>query len=348
MGRCPAISQQIALGANRDGKLSVIRHHSDSYTNHLSQFFEPSGTQTEVSRSGALREITYQVARLNVGAPRYMRAPGEALGSFALESAMDELAHELKLDPLELRVRNHTAVDPLKKLPFSSENLLECYRMGAERFGWARRKMEPRTIRNGNYLVGYGMAAATYPGFRSSATACVRMTADGRVKVLCATADLGTGTYTILAQTADALGVPFEKITVELGDSNLPPGPFSVGSQTAASAGPAVSEACEMLRQDLMRLAMADAKSKIYGRSETEVAFVDTKFFVRSDTSKADSYADIMRRNNKTTIEACTTTLPVSGSGQTHPTDDLRARGLLVHDAPDILHARETLDADRA
>ncbi len=318
-GRRSETHQKVALGASRDGKLSVIRHHSDSYTN-LTQFFEPSGKQTAVLYAAPTREITYQVAKLNVGTPTFMRAPGEAPGMFALESALDELAYELKLDPIALRVLNHTTTDPIKKHPFSGDNLRDCYRIGAEKFGWASRKMQPRMNRNGKYLVGYGMAAATYPAGRSSATARVQMLANGEVKVSSATQDIGTGTYTTMAQTAaDALGVPISKISVQLGDSNLPNGPLSGGSQTTASVQPAIIAACEMLRQDLLNLALADSKSKLNGRKTEEIAFADAKFFVKGDESKSDTYAEILRRSDKPLLEACTTAMPASGSGLGSP-----------------------------
>jgi xanthine dehydrogenase YagR molybdenum-binding subunit len=315
VGRRGETSQQIALGANQDGKLVVIRHQTDTF-NNLTGFFESAGLPTGVLYDAPLREITYRVAKLNIGAPTFMRAPGEAPGSFALESAMDELAFELKIDPLELRVMNHTAVDPLKKIPFSSDHLLECYKIGAEKFGWANRKREPRQMRNGNYLIGMGMATATYPGLRGSTSVRMQMTADGAVKVQCGTQDIGTGTYTIMTQTAaDALGIPLEKITVEIGDSNLPPGAPSFGSITAASVTPAVLAAGEILREDLLKLAIADRQSKLFGKNQTEIGFADSKFFIKGDTGKSDSYADIMRRSNKKITEACATSMPASGPG---------------------------------
>ena len=315
VGRRAKTIQKVALGAESDGKLSVIRHHSDTYTN-LTQFFEPSGKQTHVLYGAPVREITYKVAKLNVGAPTYMRAPGEAPGTFALESAMDELAYELKIDPVEFRILNHTDVDPLKKHPFSSENLRECYRTGVEKFGWARRKVQPRQTRDGRHLVGMGMATATYPGLRSSASARIQMMMNGDVKIMSATQDIGTGTYTVLAQTAaDALGLPVNRISVQLGDTNLPPAPFAAGSMTTASVHPAVLATSEMLRADLLKLAVADEKSKLKGRRAEDIAFADGKFFVKGDASVADSYADIMRRNNKAMVEACATAMPASGPG---------------------------------
>lgn len=318
-GRRSETRQKVALGANDDGKLSVIRHHSDSYTN-LTQFFEPSGKQTAVLYDSPMREITYQVAKLNIGTPTFMRAPGEAPGCFALESALDELAYELKLDPIALRVLNHTTTDPMKKHPFSGDNLRDCYSLGAEKFGWSNRKMQPRQMRNGKYLVGMGMATATYPAGRSSASVRVQMLPNGDVKVMSATQDIGTGTYTTMAQTAsDALGIPVEKISVQLGDSALPSGPLSGGSQTTASVQPAVIAACDILRNDLLNLALKDSRSNLNGRRAEEIAFVNAKFYVKSDESKSDSYAEILSRNNKTMLEACTTALPASGSGLGSP-----------------------------
>ncbi len=316
VGQRSATIQKIALGAGRDGKLTVIRHHSDSYQNNLSQFVEPSNNPTRVLYNAPMRELTYRVAKLNTATPTQMRAPGAASGSFALESAMDEMAYELKIDPIEFRVSNHAAVDPLRKLEFSSEFLRDCYRTGAEKFGWSNRKMQPRANRSGKQLIGYGMATATYHAARSAATARVRMMINGDVKVSSATMDMGTGTYTILTQmAADALGVSVERITVEMGDSNLPPAPLSAGSQTTASVNPAVLAAGEMVIKDLMGLALADKQSKLSGRRAEEIGFADAKFFIKSDSSISDSYADIMRRNSKAMMEACTTAMPASGSG---------------------------------
>ena len=315
VGRRAETLQSVALGAGKDGKLTAIRHHNDTYGN-MSDFFEPSGKQTAVLYAAPMREITYQVAKLNIGTPTFMRAPGETPGTFALESAMDELAYELKMDPVDFRILNHTSADPLKNHPFSSEYLLECYKTGAEKFGWSQRKMQPRQMRNGKHLIGYGMATATYPAGRSAASAKVQLLADGSVKVISATQDIGTGTYTIMAQTAaDAMGVPVSKVTAYLGDSGMPPAPISGGSQTTASVNPAVLAAGGLLRRDLLQLAVADPKSKLHGRNLDEIGFADARFFVKSDVSKSDSYSDIMRRNKKTKMEACATAMPESGSG---------------------------------
>ncbi len=315
VGRRPETMQKVALASDKSGKLTAMRHETNSYKG-FSEYFEQSGKQTKVLYSAPMREITYKIAKFNVNSPTFMRAPGETPGCFALESAMDELAYELKIDPIKLRTMNHTATDPLEKLPFSLENLRECYQIGAEKFGWATRQSEPRMNRRGKYLVGHGMATATYPAIRSTASAKVQMFANGAVKVLSATQDLGTGTYTILAQTvADALGVAFERVTVEIGDSSLPPAPVSGGSTTAASVTAAVLAAGEMVKKDLMAMATADGKSKLNGRKPEEIEFANARFFVKGDSSKADEYTDIMKRNNKVMVEACATSLPQNGGG---------------------------------
>jgi xanthine dehydrogenase YagR molybdenum-binding subunit len=313
VGRRPETIQKVALAADKSGKLTAMRHDTNSYKAD-SDYFEQCGLPAKVSYAAPVREITYEIAKLNINPPTFMRAPGETPGSFALESAMDELAQELKMDPIELRVLNHSSVDPLKKLPFSLENWRECYRMGAEKFGWAKRKMQPRSLRNGKYLVGMGMAGATYPANRSKASVRIEMSVKGDVKVYCATQDIGTGTYTIMAQTAaDVLGVPVERITVEIGDSSLPPSDVSGGSQTAVSVTSGVMATAEMLRKDLMNMAISNSRSKLNGQNSDAISYGNAKFFAKDDPSKSDGYTDILRRSNKDKIEACATASPYGG-----------------------------------
>ncbi len=175
-----------------------------------------------------------------------MRAPRLSSGDFALESAIDELAVALKQDPVEFRLRNYTEEEPHLNRPFASKALRECYRQGAEAFGWSRRSPEPRSMRDGNVLVGWGMATSTYPTHSMPASVRVRVGANGTALVQAGTQDLGTGTYTVMSQiAADGLGIPVERIQLELGDSAFPHAPVSGGSMTVASVGPAVKAACE-------------------------------------------------------------------------------------------------------
>ncbi len=311
--------QRLALGSDSVGNLNVIRHHTDTYGN-LSDFFEPSGKQSLILYKAPVRETTYNVAILNRGTPFSMRAPGETPGTFALESAMDELAYQLKIDPVEFRIKNHVSKDPMKGIGFSSNYLLECYRIGAERFGWSSRSMEPRQRRQGKYLVGYGMATATYPAGRNAASAKVLMNSAGKVTVMTASIDIGTGTYTVLAQTvADGLGIPVKSIEVKIGDSSLPASPFAGGSQSTASIHPAVFDACVMLRKELASMAINDPLSKLNGYRPEDIDYADGKLFVRGNAQKSDTYLDILKRANRTEIESCATSLPVSGNGFTVP-----------------------------
>jgi xanthine dehydrogenase YagR molybdenum-binding subunit len=267
-GYRPRTVQHLKLAAAADGRLVALRHHGFSQMSlgDFGEFSEPVGLASEMLYAVPNAAVTHRLVPVNQGLPTYMRAPGESSGVFALESAMDELAAQLDLDPLALRLKNHADTDPHENLPFSSKKLRECYHRGAEAFGWSRRAPAPRAMRDGRVLVGWGMATAVYPANRSACAATVRINADGTVLVRCGTQELGTGTYTIMAQVAAAaLGVPVARVSALLGDSRFPHAPVSGGSQTAASVTNAVHEAATTLRSRLFTLAQADARSGIAG-----------------------------------------------------------------------------------
>jgi xanthine dehydrogenase YagR molybdenum-binding subunit len=185
-----------------------------------------------------------------------MRAPGAATGVYALECAMDELAVALKLDPLELRLRCYSDRDQNEDIPYTSKELRECYRQGAQAFGWDKRIPEPGSMRDGSELVGWGMATGIWEALQVKTAVRIALTANGHAEVACATSDIGTGTYTIMAQmTADMLGLPLENITVKLGDSTLPHAPVEGGSWTAASVSHAIARTSDEVRKELLRLA---------------------------------------------------------------------------------------------
>ena len=272
VGARPMTEQRLLLGAVDGGKLTAIRHDTISSTSFQDDFTEPCTAATRMLYDSDSLQTTQRLATLNLGVPTFMRAPGESSGSFALESALDELAYALQLDPLELRLRNYAAQDPEKGLPWSSKSLRECYRAGAERFGWARRNPQPRSMTAGGQLVGWGMATATYPANRRPAKASATLLADGTAVVRSATHDLGTGTYTVMTQiAADALGLAPEQVRFELGDTELPEAPVSGGSQSVASVGPAVYAAALAARAQLVALAVADARSPLHGAPAAEV-----------------------------------------------------------------------------
>jgi xanthine dehydrogenase YagR molybdenum-binding subunit len=230
--RTPTI-QRLRLGADREGRLTAIAHDVVEQTSKLAEFAEQTAVATRMMYAAPNRQTTHRLARLDVPTPSWMRAPGETPGLYALESAMDELAIACGIDPVELRIRNEPEVDPESGDPFSTRNLVACLREGAERFGWAESR-EPR--REGNWLVGSGVASSTYPARRRPAQAIARAEADGSFTIGIAAADVGQGSRTVLAQiAADTLEVPLERVAVEIGDSLLPPAGLAGGSMGTSS-----------------------------------------------------------------------------------------------------------------
>ncbi len=257
--RTPTL-QTIALAANKDGKLQAIRHRSEMLTSPVGDWVEACGIgSTNVLYDAPAIEFSHIVHTVNVSQPSFMRAPGECPGTYALECAMDELAYALKMDPLNLRLINNSPNHPIKLIPWSTKHLRECYELGAREFGWSQRTHEPRSMKDGHLLVGWGMATATYPAHAGRAEVKIQLKADGAAIARCAAHDLGTGQWTSLTQiSADAIGIPIEKVKFELGDSDLPFGPVAGGSQTTATVGSGIALAAADLKQKLADLG-ADA-----------------------------------------------------------------------------------------
>jgi xanthine dehydrogenase YagR molybdenum-binding subunit len=259
-GHRPETRHRLRLGATRQGDLRAVLHDAVSSTSRYEEFAEGDVRLSRLLYACPNAATMYRLVPLDLGSSTFMRAPGEATGSFALESAMDELAHALGLDPLELRLRNFAEADPDTGRPWSSNALRDCYRLGAERIGWARRRPEPGSVRDGRLLVGLGVAAGAYPAVRGPAAARVRLLADGAAVVQTAATDIGTGTYTALAQVAaGALGISAARVRVDLGDSALPAAPPQGGSQLIASAGSAVLDACRAAMARVRALEPDDA-----------------------------------------------------------------------------------------
>ncbi len=249
--RSPTI-QRVRLGAGGDGQLTAIAHEVVAQTNALYEMTEPAAVATRTMYAAPNRRTTHRLARLDLPANSWMRAPGESPGMFALESAMDELAVACGLDPIELRVRNEPAVDPETGRPFSSRGLVACLREGAQRFGWAKRDLQPRTHRAGRWLVGTGVAASTYPAVQLPASAHVAVDAAERYRVRIAAEDVGQGAWTVLTQiAADALEVPVEQVQLDIGDSALPQAFPAWGSTGTASWGWAIVDGAQKLRTRL-------------------------------------------------------------------------------------------------
>ena len=248
--------QHLRLAADKDGKLTALAHETTTHTATNGEYIEGCGDCSKIMYDTPNSLISYRVVPMNIILPTFTRGPGKTPGSFALESAIDELAYKLKIDPIEFRVKNEPAKDPSNGKPWSSRKTVECLREGAKAFGWERRKTEPRQNRQGNYLIGYGVACGTYPARQRDTSAFIKLTRTGsdvKATVELAASDLGTGTHTIIAQTAaEGLGLPVGKVGVKIGDSALPPAAGSVGSVGASSFTNAVNDACVKITDELI------------------------------------------------------------------------------------------------
>lgn len=296
--------QRLHLAADREGRLTAIAHETLSTTSMIEEYVETAGLATRLLYASDWVRVSHELARLNTGTPGPMRAPGKASGLFALESALDELAHRTHLDPVALRLLNHADRHPETGRPWSSKHLKECYQRGARLFGWPEPLPPPGSLRAGHEQVGFGMATATFPGYRSPAAARIRLHADGSAEVFSATQDLGTGTYTVLAQVAgDRLGLPLSRVRVSIGASDLPPAPVSGGSQTVASVAPAVEAAALGLIAGLAGRAVADPGSPLFGRAASALTVRDGALVVAGDPSVRDPYGALLARLGETSLE---------------------------------------------
>jgi xanthine dehydrogenase YagR molybdenum-binding subunit len=304
LGYRPATIERLALGAKADGTLDAITHEAIAVTSEFEDFSRNDTGWAALLYKSANAKYVHWLARLDLPTSCDMRAPGAATGVYALESAMDELAVALKLDPMELRLRCYSDRDQNEDIPYTSKALRECYRQGAEAFGWSKRKTEPRSMRDGNDLVGWGMATGVWEALQMPAAARIVLTANGHAEVSCAASDIGTGTYTIMAQVAaDTLGLPIENISIKLGDSTLPQAPVEGGSWIAASASHAVAATAEEVRQELLALAKAIKGSPLANARLEDVMLADGKIVSKKDPSRAVSIADAMRHGAVDRIE---------------------------------------------
>ena len=329
--------QHIEIGATRDGKLTAIRHHKISITSPFDDWAEPAFGAAAQLYACANYEGVHNLVRGNTMTPTFTRGPGEGIGVFTLESAMDELASELGIDPIELRLRNIADVDPNTGNPWSSHGLRECYERGARRFGWADRNPEPRSERDGNWLIGTGMATAGYPValFMHTQRARAHMYADGNAIVQTATQEFGTGMSTVMTQVAaDGLGIGLGNVRFEFGDTDLPTAGSPVGSAGAGMISAAVHNAATALRDQLITIAISDSQSPLHGADPRAVIVGDGRMFLADSPGTGESYTTLMQRHFMNDAEAI-------GSWDPPPLDT--PHGLLTFGAQ---FARVAVDAD--
>jgi xanthine dehydrogenase YagR molybdenum-binding subunit len=300
VGHRPRTQQRVRLGATTDGKLVSLQHDYVNDLAILDNYHEDCGEATAFQYSVPNLRVKFGRARRNVGSPTPMRGPGAVPGLYATESAMNELADQLKIDPVRLRVLNEPKIDESLGIPFSSRHLLECFELGAEKFGWSKRKPEVGSMKGDGLTLGWGMAGCAWIAGRFPAAANVQLRDDGTARVACGTQDIGTGTYTILAQlTAQKTGVPLDKVEVALGDTSLPEGPLSGGSLVTGSLVPAVFAAADNAIASLLTIATTTAGTQFEKRKPADLAFEGGRVFVKADGPAGGiPFADLLRRAN--------------------------------------------------
>lgn len=311
IGHRPVSIQNIKLGARHDGTLEALVHTAVAETSRFEDYNETLVNWSSLLYQCPSVKLEYEVAKLDFNSPCDMRAPGATTGVWAIETAMDELAYKAGIDPLELRLKNYTERDQEEDKPFSSKELKACYEQGAKAFGWEKRKPEPRSMREGKNLVGWGMATGIWEAMRQKASAKAVLTADGKLETSSCTADIGTGTYTAMTQiAAETLGLPLEDVDFKLGDTTLPTSPVEGGSWTISSNGSAVKEACEAVGKRLLDLAQ-DLKDSPWTKTKFEdLVFEDGQMKSRSEPARCVSIKDLMRGSEKEKIEEEVTSSP--------------------------------------
>src|SRR5882724_7482006 len=300
VGHRARTQQRLRLGATRDGKLVSLMHDYVYHMSMLDDYHEDCGDATPFHYSVPNLRVSFGRARRNIGATADMRGPGAVPGLYATESAMNEMADQLKIDPVRFRIINEPKLDESNGLPFSSRHYLECLNVGAEKFGWSKRNPTPGSMKRDGLTLGWGMAGAAWPADRFAAEANVQLRDDGTVRVSSATQDIGTGTYTIMAQlAAEKTGVPLDKIEVVLGDTSLPDGPISGASMATESLIPAVFGGTNEAITSLLIIAVTSSSSPFLGHKPDDLALESGRIFVKAEgPGKGVPFGDLLRRAN--------------------------------------------------
>jgi xanthine dehydrogenase YagR molybdenum-binding subunit len=306
VGHRPPSRQRLRMGATKDGQLAAIDHYAKVTTSTFDDFYEPAADASHTLYASPAIATLHEAVRIDTGTPLFMRAPGEATGSIALESAIDEMAQACGLDPLAFRVKNYAEAEPITGKPFSSKALRECYVQGAERFGWWKRPLRPRQMRDDNgFLVGWGMGTATFPALVFAAEARAVIKADGSGVMETGAHDMGQGAWTAFAQiAADSLGLDLDRVDFKAGTSDLPDAGIAGGSAHTATAGTAIHNAGAAVIAKLAELATSDRRSPLFGAGNAGVVARDGRLHRRDDEDRSESYADILGRAGVAEIDA--------------------------------------------
>jgi xanthine dehydrogenase YagR molybdenum-binding subunit len=297
--------QSIRMGTDTEGAFTAIANHTRTATSTFDDFLEPAADVAHTLYATPALSTSHEAVRLDTGTPMFMRAPGEAPGSIALEAAVDEMAEACGMDPLAFRLKNYAEVEPATGKPFSSKALRECYAQGAERFGWARRPLRPRQMRDeAGLLVGWGMGTATFPALMFAGHARAVLRADGTGLVETGAHDMGQGAWTALAQVAaDGLGLPLDRLEFRSGSSDLPDAGIAGGSAHMATVSTAIHGAGGAAIAKLAALATGDERSPLFGAGNAGVVAREGRLHRRDDESRSERFADILSRAGLTAIE---------------------------------------------
>jgi xanthine dehydrogenase YagR molybdenum-binding subunit len=308
VGYRPETIQKIGIGATAEGKLTGLTHEATAITSTYEQFTEATVNISRFLYACPNVTTRYKLVAVNHCTPIWMRGPGEVTGCFALESAMDELAFALNLDPIEFRLINHADTDPEKNKPWSSKFLKDCYTLGAERIGWNNRNLQPQALKEGDWLIGYGMGTGSFGAFRQSASVKAILNGQGKLLLQCSVNDMGPGTATMMTSiAAESMGMQPANIKIQMGSTGLPPGPTQGGSAVTSSVGSAVHEVCIELKNGI-----ADLATKVgtgfrgpHGQAlkHEDIMFSSTGITLKTYPSVKLSYNEILKQNNKETLE---------------------------------------------
>jgi xanthine dehydrogenase YagR molybdenum-binding subunit len=306
VGHRPPTRQRIRIGTDNEGRIAAIDHHAKTMSSTFDDFFEPAADASHTLYASPAIATSHEAVRNDIGTPLFMRAPGEATGSIALESAIDEAAWACGIDPLDFRLKNYAEVEPISGKPFSSKALRQCYAQGAEYFGWSKRPLPPRASRDeAGLLVGWGMGTATFPALMFQAEARALVRSDGSGLMETGAHDMGQGAWTALAQiAADGLGLDLDRMAFNAGTSDLPDAGIAGGSAHTATAGMAIHNAAAAVIAKLADLATGDERSPLFGAGNAGVTARDGRLHRRDDETRSDSYADILKRAGLAEIEA--------------------------------------------
>jgi len=308
VGSRPSAVQKVGIGTTKEGKITGLTHEAIAHTSTYEEFTEGIVNISKMLYATPNMTGRYKLVKLNTCTPIWMRGPGEATGSFALECAMDEMAYKLKMDPIELRRLNHADTDPERNLPWSTKYLKDCYDIGMEKIGWKNRSMEPRGVREGDWYVGYGMGTGVFGSFRWGASVKGVIDSNGKLLLQCSVNDMGPGTATMMTKIAsDMMGLPVKQIKVEMGSTGLPPGPTQGGSATTANVGTAIHEVCTEMKVKIAEMLGKEGSvfhtQSIHNVRAEDLMFADGYIIYSKDPKIRVSYSDLFRQNSLPQME---------------------------------------------